>query len=163
MRSKGTAEVTLPADEQILITREFDAPPELVYEAWTTPGHVSRWWGAGHGSDVAAEIDLRVGGNWRFTLRAEGGHEVAFHGTYREVEPDERLVYTEIFEGMPGAPSVIEQTFVALGAGRCRVDQFCTYPSRAVRDGVLESGMEAGMQASMDALEELAAGLRDGP
>lgn len=156
MASKGTAEVTLPAEDQILITREFDAPPRLVWEAWTTPEHVRRWWGAGYGSETTAEIDLAVGGGYRFTQVSNGGELVAFNGTYREIEPYERLVYTEVFEAMPDAESLIEQTFVALDDGRCRAEQLCTYPSREVRDGVLESGMEGGMQSSMDALEEVA-------
>jgi uncharacterized protein YndB with AHSA1/START domain len=159
MASTGTAEVTLPTDDQILITREFDAPPELVFEAWTKPDLVKRWWGARRGSGTTAEIDLRVGGEWRFTHQADGGFEVAFHGTYREIVPNERLAYTEIFEGAPDAESVIEQTFTAVGTDRCRVEQLCRYPSREVRDIVLESGMEAGMQESMDALEEVAIAL----
>lgn len=162
MTTKGTAEVTLPADDQILITREFEAPPALVYEAWTTPELVQRWWGAGHAKWVEATIDLRVGGEYRYVMEAEGGFEVAFHGTYREIVTDERLVYTEIYEGMPDAESVIEQTFTALDGDRCRVEQLCFYPSREIRDGLLESGMESGMQASMDALEEVAVDLATG-
>lgn len=162
MATKGTAEVTLPGDDQILITREFDAPPELVYEAWTTPEHVKRWWGAGHGDDVTAVIDLQVGGEWRYTLTTADGGEVAFHGSYREVVSNERLVYTEIYEGMPDAESLVEGTFVALDGGRCRVEQLCSYPSREIRDGLLESGMEGGMQASMDALEQVAVELAAG-
>lgn len=159
MTTTGTAEVTLPADEQILITREFDAPRELVYAAWTTPELVQRWWGAKRGSGVTAAIDLRVGGEWRFAMEAEGGFEVAFHGTYREIATNERLVNTEVFEGAPDAESLVEQTFAPLDGGRCRVEQLCTYPSREVRDIVLETGMEAGMQESMDALEEVAVAL----
>ena len=160
MATNGTAEVTLPTDEQIVITREFDAPPELVWEAWTTPDLVKRWWGAKHGEGVTAEIDLSVGGGYRFTLQAEGGFEVAFHGSYREIVPNERLVYTEVFEGAPAEESVIEQAFVALAGDRCRVEQVCTYSSKEIRDTVLESGMETGMQSSMDALEEVAIGLK---
>lgn len=156
MMTKGTAEVTLPADEQILITREFEAPPELVYEAWTTPELVERWWGAGCANRVEATIDLRVGGEYRYVMEADGGSEFAFHGTYREIEANARLVYTEVYEGMPDAESVVEQTFTALDGGRCRVEQLCLYPSREIRDGLLESGMESGMQEAMDAIEEIA-------
>jgi uncharacterized protein YndB with AHSA1/START domain len=161
MSTTGTAEVTLPADEQILITREFDAPPELVYRAWTTPELVERWWGNKRGEGTTAEIDLTVGGDWRFSMQATGGFEVAFHGTYREIVPNERLVHTEIFEGAPDAVSEIDLTFEPLDGDRTRVVQLCTYPSREVRDMVMESGMETGMQESMDALEEVAVGLRD--
>src|SRR5262245_27271578 len=92
---KGSAVVTLPSDTEILITREFDAPRHLVWRAWTTPELVKRWWHAGRGSDVVADIDLRVGGKWRWVFMTDRGFEVAFHGEYREIVPDERLVYTE--------------------------------------------------------------------
>ena len=156
MTTTGTAEVTLPADEQILITREFDAPPELVYEAWTTPELVEQWWGDKRGTGTTAEIDLKVGGEWRYAMEATGGFEVAFRGTYSEIVPNERLVYTEIFEAFPDSVSEITATFEALDGGRTRVEQLCTYPNREVRDTVIESGMEAGMQESLDALERVA-------
>ena len=105
MTSSGTAKVTLPTDEQILITREFDAPRHLVYKAWTTPELVKRWWSANRGEVTLAEIDLRVGGAWRYVMTATGGFEVGFHGEYREIVPNERIVYTEVYEGMPDAES----------------------------------------------------------
>ena len=101
MTTSGSATVTLPTDEQILITREFDAPRHLVYKAWTTPELVKRWWSGGHGEVTIAEIDLRVGGMWRYVLIANEGFEVGFHGEYREIVPDERIVSTEVYEGMP--------------------------------------------------------------
>ncbi|HYU83693.1 MAG TPA: SRPBCC domain-containing protein, partial [Kribbellaceae bacterium] len=101
--STGTAVVTLPADDQILITREFNAPRHLVYKAYTTPELVKRWWTADRGDATSVEIDLRVGGKWRYVMTANGGFEVAFHGEYREIVPDERLVSTEVYEGMPDA------------------------------------------------------------
>ena len=101
MTSSGTATVTLPTDEQILITREFDAPKHLVYKAWTTPELVKRWWTRTRGEVTVAEIDLRVGGTWRYVMVADGGFEVAFHGEYREIVPNERIVTTEVFEGLP--------------------------------------------------------------
>ena len=101
--SSGTATVTLPTDEQILITREFDAPKHLVYKAWTTPELVKRWWSGNRGEVTLAEIDLRVGGTWRYVMVADGGFEVAFHGEYREIVPNERIVSTEVYEGMPDA------------------------------------------------------------
>jgi uncharacterized protein YndB with AHSA1/START domain len=94
--------VTLPTEEQILITREFDAPRHLVYRAWTTPELVRRWWSGRRGEMQVAEIDLRVGGMWRYVMTAEGGFEVAFHGEYREIVENERIVTTEVFEAMPG-------------------------------------------------------------
>ena len=100
--SSGTAKVTLPTDEEILITREFDAPRHLVYKAWTTPELVRRWWPGRRGEMTSAEIDLRVGGTWRYVMIANGGFEVAFHGEYREIVPNERIVNTEVYEGIPG-------------------------------------------------------------
>src|ERR687895_1238774 len=96
-----TATVTLPTDEQILITREFDAPKHLVYKAWTTPELVKRWWHAKRGEATIAEIDLRVGGKWRYVMITNDGFEVGFHGEYREIVPNERIVSTEVYEGMP--------------------------------------------------------------
>src|ERR671911_3237273 len=99
--TSGSATVTLPAVDQILITREFDAPRHLVYEAWTTPELVRQWWHANRGEMTVAEIDLRVGGKWRYVMVAEGGFEVGFHGEYREIVPNERIVSTEVYEGAP--------------------------------------------------------------
>ena len=101
MMSSGTATLTLPTDEQILITREFDAPRHLVWKAWTTPELVKRWYHANRGEVTVAEIDLRVGGKWRYVAVTDDGMEVAFHGEYREVVPNERLVSTEVYEGLP--------------------------------------------------------------
>src|SRR3954469_2300332 len=99
--SSKQATVMLPTDEQILITREFDAPKELVFRAFTTPELVKRWWHANRGEMTIAEIDLRVGGRWRYVMVADGGIEVGFHGEYREIVPNERIVSTEVFEGLP--------------------------------------------------------------
>ena len=102
--TSGSAKVTLPTDEQILITREFDAPRHLVYRAYTEPELVRRWWPGKRGEMSTAEIDLRVGGAWRYAMIAEGGFEVAFHGEFREIVPSERIVHTEVYEGAPPAP-----------------------------------------------------------
>src|SRR3979490_340099 len=95
-----TAVVSLPTDKQILITREFAEPKHLVYKAYTTPELIKRWWSGDRGKVTIAEVDLRVGGKWRNAMTAEGG-EVAFHGEIREIIPNERLVWTEIYEGVP--------------------------------------------------------------
>src|SRR6266480_7817773 len=97
----GRAKLTLPTDEQILITREFDAPKHLVYEAFTTPELVKRWWHANRGKVTVVEIDLRVGGKWRYVMVTDDGFEVGFHGEYLEIVPDDRIVSTEIYEGLP--------------------------------------------------------------
>ena len=155
----GTATVTLPTDEQILITREFDAPRRLVYKAWTTPELVRRWWSGQQGTMTVCDIDLRVGGAWRYVMTATGGYEVAFHGEFREIVPEERLVSTEVFEAMPDGEAVNTVTFTEVD-GRTRVELLMQLDSKAARDAVIESGMETGMQEQMDLLEQVAASLR---
>jgi len=156
--SSGTAKVTLPADEQILITREFDAPRHLVYRAWTTPELVERWWAGERGKVVSAEIDLRVGGTWRYVMEANAGFEVGFHGEYREIVPDERIVSTEVFEGMPDAAALDTITFTEVD-GRTTLSMLVEHSSKEHRDAHVNSGMEDGMQESMDALERVAISL----
>jgi uncharacterized protein YndB with AHSA1/START domain len=157
--SSGTATVTLPTDEQILITREFDAPKHLVYRAWTTPELVKRWWSGGHGEVTIAEIDLRVGGTWRYVMIANEGFEVGFHGEYREIVPDERIVSTEVFEGMPEGEALDTLT-LAEADGRTTLTILVQHSCKEHRDAHINSGMEAGMQKSMDLLEQVAVSLR---
>jgi uncharacterized protein YndB with AHSA1/START domain len=160
--SSGTATVTLPTDEQILITREFDAPKHLVYRAWTTPELVKRWWSGHQGEMTIVEIDLRVGGSWRYVMVADGGHEVAFHGEYREIVPDQRIVNTEVYE-MPGAPegegALNIVTFTEVD-GRTTLTLLVQAASKQDRDAIVSSGMEVGMQQQMDLLEQIAISLR---
>ena len=158
MTSSGTAVVTLPADEQILITREFDAPKHLVYRAWTTPELVRRWWTARRGEMTIAEIDLRVGGTWRYVMVANEGFEVAFHGEYREIVPNERVVSTEVYEGMPDGQALDTVTFTEVD-GRTTVTILVEHTSKEHRDAHIDSGMEAGMQDAMDLLEQVAVSL----
>jgi uncharacterized protein YndB with AHSA1/START domain len=153
--SSGTAKVTLPADDEILITREFDAPRQLVYRAWTTPELVKQWWAGQRGEMTLAEIDLRVGGRWRYVMIAGGGHEVAFHGEFREIVPNERLVHTEVYEAMPEGEVLNIVTFTETD-GRTRLELLCQCGTQEIRDGIIESGMEGGMQEQMDLLEQLA-------
>ena len=157
--SSGTAKVTLPSDDQILITREFDAPRELVFKAWTTPELVARWWAGERGKVTSIEIDLRVGGTWRYVMEANEGFEVAFHGEYREILPGERLVSTEVFEGMPDAAAVDTLTLTEAD-GRTQMSLLVQHTSKEHRDGHINSGMEDGMQEAMDALERVAISLR---
>jgi uncharacterized protein YndB with AHSA1/START domain len=159
MTSSGTATVTLPTDEQILITREFDAPKHLVYKAWTTPELVKRWWSANRGEVTVAEIDLRVGGMWRYVMVTDDGFEVAFHGEYREIVPNERIVSTEVYEGMPEGEALDTMTFTEEN-GRTTVTILVQHTSKEHRDAHIDSGMEAGMQDAMDLLEQVAVSLR---
>ena len=149
------AALTLPTDTQILVTRDFDAPRHLVFRAWTTPELVRLWWHAKRGEMIVAEIDLRVGGHWRYAMVTPGGDEVAFHGTYREIVPDERLVSTEVFEGAPDHEALSTLTFSADGE-RTRVTLLVDHGNREVRDMVLQTGMEDGLQDALDLLEEAA-------
>jgi uncharacterized protein YndB with AHSA1/START domain len=154
-----SAVVTLPASTQILITRQFDAPRHLVYRAWTTPELIRRWWAGDRGQVTSAEVDLRPGGRWRYVMTANGGFEVAFHGEYREIVPDERIVSTEVFEGMPDAAAVSTATF-AEQDGRTTLTILVEHSSQEHRDMHLNSGMEEGMNESLDHLEQVAASLR---
>jgi uncharacterized protein YndB with AHSA1/START domain len=160
-----SATVTLPTDEQILITREFDAPKELVFKAWTTPELVRRWWHANRGEMTVCEIDLRAGGAWRYVMVADDGMEVGFHGVYREIVPNERLVSTEIYEGLPegvsedDAATVNTATF-AEQDGRTLVTLLVQCANRFSRDAIIESGMENGLQDALDLLEQAAQSLR---
>jgi uncharacterized protein YndB with AHSA1/START domain len=159
--TSGTAKVTLPADNQILITREFNAPRHLVWRAYTSPELVQRWWAGEKGKVTSAEIDLRVGGQWRYVMEANGGFEVAFHGEYRRIEAPEVLVNTEAFEGIPdpdGHAGLVTMTLTEKD-GRTSMEMLCEYVDQTDRDAVIESGMEGGMQESMDQLERVAASL----
>lgn len=163
--SSGAATLTLPSDTQILITREFDAPRHLVYRAWTTPDLVKRWWHANRGEVTVVEIDLRVGGKWRQVMVTPDGTEVAFHGEYREIVPDERIISTETYEGVPPEVSEEDATTVNVTTfdetdGRTTVTLLVQAPSRETRDAIIDSGMEAGLQDALDLLEEVARSLR---
>ena len=157
--TSGAAKVTLPADDQLLITREFNAPKHLVYKAYTTPALVRRWWCGERGEMTTCEIDLRVGGAWRYVMIANEGFEVAFHGEYREIVPNERIVMTEVYEGMPDAEAVDHITFTEED-GRTTLTMLVQHRNQEERDAHLNSGMEGGMQESMDRLEQVAAALR---
>jgi uncharacterized protein YndB with AHSA1/START domain len=160
--SSGTATVTVPSDQEILITREFDAPRHLVYKAWTTPELVRRWWSGHQGEMTTCEIDLRVGGRWRYVMVADGGFEVAFHGEYREIVPDQRIVTTQVYE-LPGAPEdegVLNIVTFIETDGRTTLTLLVQARSKDERDAILDSGMEVGLQEQLELLEQLAISLR---
>jgi uncharacterized protein YndB with AHSA1/START domain len=152
--------VTTHSDHEIRMTRLFNAPRHLVFEAMTTPEHVKQWWGRlGEGYSVpVCEIDLRVGGSWRFVNRHPKG-EAAFHGEYREIAAPSRLVFTEIFEQFPDSVSVVTTDFADEG-GKTRMTAIVRYPSPEVREMVLKSGMSQGAGISYDRLEDLVATLQ---
>jgi uncharacterized protein YndB with AHSA1/START domain len=162
--STGTAKVTLPKDEQILITREFNAPKDLVYKAYTEPELVKRWWSGQRGEMTSCEIDLRVGGTWRYVMVATNGFEVAFHGEYRDLVPNERIVTTEVYEGLPEdqqpEEDVVNIVSFTEADGRTTLTLLVQTPGKEVRDAIINSGMEGGMQEGMDLLEQVAISLR---
>lgn len=161
MTSSGSAKLTFPSDTQINISREFAAPEHLVYKAVTTPELVKRWWNAKRGEVTVAEIDLRVGGKWRYVMVADGGMEVAFHGEYREIVPNERIVSTEAFEGVPDPDdnATVNTMTLTETDGRTTLNVLVDCPSAEVRNAIVGSGMEAGLQDAYDLLEEVAISL----
>ncbi|HEX2034423.1 MAG TPA: SRPBCC family protein [Chloroflexota bacterium] len=146
--------LTLPSDRELVITRVFDAPRELVFEAWTRAEHVRHWYGLRRMTLVVCEIDLRVGGRWRFVVRdPEDGNDYGFTGVYREIVPPERLVYTEGFEGLPGHEALTTLTF-AEQEGKTALTIRLLYRSAEDRDTQLRLGMEPGMRETLDRLAE---------
>ena len=163
--TNSKATVTLPTDEQIVITRKFDAPKHLVFEAFTTPELVKRWWHAKRGEMTIAEIDLRAGGKWRYVMIADDGTEVGFHGEYREIVPNERVVSTETYEGLPEGVTDEQGTTVNTATfsesnGRTTLTILVQAPSKEARDAIIASGMEDGLQDALILLEQVAQSLR---
>jgi uncharacterized protein YndB with AHSA1/START domain len=162
--STRSAVLTLPTDEQILITREFAAPRHFVWRAWTEPDLVRRWWHAKRGEVTVCEIDLRVGGKWRYVMVTPDGFEVGFHGEYREIVPNERLVTTETYEGLPEGVSEEEGSTVNAATfsevdGRTTVTLLIQAANKVSRDAIIETGMEDGLQDALDLAEEVAVSL----
>ena len=153
--NSDTFNVTTPSDREITLTRLFDAPRHLIFEAMTKPEHVRRWWGSldSRYTLLVCEIDLRVGGAWRFVGRGPHG-EYAFHGVYHEIAPPDRLVYTELFEPHPEGSLVT--TILAEEGGKTRMTVTASYPTKDIRDFVLGTGMERGAAISYDNLETVA-------
>ena len=163
--TSNRARVTLPTDEQILIEREFNAPRHLVYKAYTTPELVKQWWHAKRGEVTLVEIDLRVGGKWRYVMTACGGPEVGFHGEYREIVPNERIVSTEMYEGVPDGISEEDATTLNTATftetrGRTTLTILIQAKSKFTRDAIIQSGMEDGLQDALELLEQIAVSLR---
>jgi uncharacterized protein (TIGR03086 family) len=150
----GSATVTLPSDTEILITRSFEAPRALVWEALTTPWHLLRWWGPDWHPLVRCEIDLRPGGSWRYITRGADGDELGWHGVYRTVVAPELIESTEVFEGFPDAESFNTMT-LAEADGVTTLQTLVRHSCQENRDGHVQAGMEAGMQQTFDRLDEL--------
>ncbi len=153
MKNTGTLQVTTPTEREILFTRVFDAPRNLVFEAMTNPELLKRWFGPRGHSLVVCEVDFRVGGAWRFVLRTPSGREVGMSGVYREIVPPERTVHTESFDDYPGDCQIT--TVLSEQAGKTTLTATALYESKEIRDAVIKSGMEDGAAETYDRLAEL--------
>jgi uncharacterized protein YndB with AHSA1/START domain len=147
------------AEEQLLVVREFDLPRHLLFKAWTTPELVTRWWGAGRGEVLSAEIDLRVGGKWRYVIACKDGGEAAFYGEYREVVANGRIVWTEVAGDNSRGESVNTVMFTEFD-GHTRLALLTDFASRSARDAAIDQGINATVREQMDLLEQVAASLR---
>ena len=150
----GSAIVTLPSDREILITRTFEAPAALVWDAITQPRHLLRWWGPDYCPLVACDVDFRVGGDWRYLCRDMDGNELGWHGTYRDIDHGQRIVTTEVFEGFPEAEAVNTMTLTEHD-GVTTLRTTVLHATKEYRDGHVASGMEGGMQLTFDRLDDL--------
>ena len=153
--SEPATKISLPSDREIVLTRVVNAPRAVVFEAWTKPEHVKRWWGLRHQQLSVCEIDLRPGGSWRYVLRDPNGQDFRFHGVYREVVPPSRLVYTEYFdEPSIGSPEWLTTLKFEEKDGSTTLTSTVLHKSKEARDGHLQSGMEKGSAESLDRLAE---------
>ena len=155
MKNTGTLKVTTPTDREIVLTRVFDAPRRRVFDAFSKPELLKRWFGPRGWSLVVCEVDLKVGGGFRFVLRGPDGKEMGMRGVYREIVPPERSVHTESFDDFPGE-SLVTAVFIEDG-GKTTLTATIRYPSQEIRDAVIQSGMEHGAAESYDKLAELLA------
>ncbi|MGH9674073.1 MAG: SRPBCC family protein [Bryobacteraceae bacterium] len=155
MKNTGTLKVTLSGDREIVLTRVFDAPRHLVFEAFTKPELLRRWFGPRGWSLVVCEVDLRVGGGFRFVLRGPDGEQMGMRGVYREITPPERSVHMESFDDYPGE-SQVTAVFIER-EGKTTLTATVLYPSEEVREAVIKSGMEHGAAETYDRLAELLA------
>src|SRR5437867_2165125 len=155
MKNTGTLKVSTPTDREIVLTRVFDAPRHLVFDAFTNPELLKRWFGPRGWSLEVCEVDLKVGGGFRFVLRGPDGRNIGMRGVYREIVPPERSVHMESFDDYPGE-SQVTAVFAEQG-GKGTLTATVLYPSQEVRDAVIKSGMEHGAAESYDKLAELLA------
>lgn len=158
-KSSGKLVVTVPSDKEILLSRVFDAPRHLVFEAMTKPELVRRWWCCFDGFTMpVCDIDLRVGGKYRYVMVGPDGGEVGFRGEYQEIVAPERIVHTEIFEPFPDSPSLVTMTLEERD-GKTYYQSRVVHQTTEARDMHLKSGMENGANIALDRLEEIARSL----
>ncbi len=152
MKSTATLQVALKSDREIEMTRVFNAPCEMVFEALTKPELLQRWMGPRGWSLVVSEIDLRVGGRWRSVLRSPDGKEMGMSGVYRELDPPHRIVSTEAYDDLPG--ETVNTLVLREQNGKTTFTCTVLYPSKEVRDAVIAAGMESGAAECYDKLSE---------
>lgn len=159
--SKNLTTMELGPDREIVISRTFNGPARIVFDAWTRPELVRRWWApkCHMVTLVGCEADVRVGGQYRYVLQPQDGEAFAFSGEYTEVTPHRRLVYTQVFEPMRDAGHVVVTVTFEERGGKTHLVSHELYPSREAREAALSSGMESGMRETMDQLDELVASL----
>ncbi len=153
MPNNGSLKVTTPSPNEIVLTRVFDAPWRMVYDAFTKPELIKRWFGAQRGSLIVCDVDLRVGGKWRYVMRLPNGKDMGMYGEYKELLAPERMVHTEAFDDFPGDSEIT--TRLLEKDGKTTMIATCRYTSQEVRDAVIRSGMEHGAAESYDALNAL--------
>ena len=146
--------VSTPSEREIVLKRTFDAPRDLVWQAVTKPEHVAKWYGCDESTVAVCEIDLRVGGAWRYVIRMAQGEEFGFHGVYNEIIEPKKIVSTEVFEPMPDFES-LNTMVLEEREGRTTLTTTVLHGSPEARDGHLNSGMEVGAGQSFDRLEDL--------
>jgi len=159
MTRTGSARVELPSDTEILITREFDAPAELVFEVWTNPEHVRHWWTSPEDTWLVCDIDLREGGHWRYVVESPVHGVSGWHGEYRSIERPHRMVSTEVFEGYPDAEAIDNLTLVDAD-GVTTMTILVEHTSKENRDGHVNAGMEGGLQLALNRVDEILQGLQ---
>jgi uncharacterized protein YndB with AHSA1/START domain len=152
-KSGSQLAVTTPSEREIQMTRTFDAPRDLVFEAHTSCEHLKNWWGPRQYEIASCEVDFRPGGKWRVVHRGDDGQEYGFHGEYREINRPESITWTFEFEGMPGQVS-IETMTLEEHDGKTTLVATSTYDTVEARDAMLESGMEEGAAETWDRLGE---------
>lgn len=160
-RNSAGTRLATPSDREIVITRLFNAPRELVFEAWTKPEHVSAWWGPRGFTLASCEIDLRVGGTYRFVMRSPEGQDFPIKGVYHEIVPPERIVYTDGFdmEEMSNVVGKITLTFTSQG-NQTLLTMLHQYETRQDRDAMIQMQIVEGMNETLDRLSELLAVLQ---
>jgi len=154
-KNNSNSTLTILSDREVVMTRIFDAPRELVFKAHTDPDLIPQWWGLRNNTTIVEKMDVRPGGTWRFIQRDADGNEFAFNGEYREIIPPERLVNTFEYEGLPGHIILDTSIFEELSEDKTKLTAISLFETTQDRDGMLNSGMEGGSNESWDRLTEL--------